>query len=33
MVPAQWMAMVAAMMAAYGIAAFIGIWYRNRRAR
>jgi len=31
MVPAQWMAMVAGMMLAYGVVALVGIWVRRRR--
>jgi hypothetical protein len=33
MVPAQWMAMVTAMMVAYGVVALIGVWVRRRRER
>jgi hypothetical protein len=33
MVPAEWMAMVAAMMAAYGLTALVGLWVRSRRER
>jgi hypothetical protein len=31
MVPAQWMAMVTAMMLAYGLVALVGVWMRQRR--
>jgi SSS family solute:Na+ symporter len=31
MVPAQWMAMVAGMMLAYGLVALVGVWVRQRR--
>jgi hypothetical protein len=31
MVPAQWMAMVAGMMLAYGLVALVGVWVQRRR--
>jgi hypothetical protein len=31
MVPAEWMAMVAGMMLAYGLVALVGVWVRQRK--